>query len=374
MVITQHHVAIFLSGLLIGCTVIAGAWFAAGRPSSASLAHRNSQVINTEPAGQDLQTVSICPLQAASAKSGEIDGQFPLQVDLAGLTVTEIASFIVIGKEAALSGRTRDAETAFLMSCRVADKFKGAASLESADAKYLLGGLYAKTAADPEFGAVANRAELLWRAQLLYSDSLNNFVKKLGNTDGKSLSATRELAAVQQSLARLQPSELSAATKSPVQEQSASLNKPDTAPPQGAAGVSSSNVKSRLQVPKNESAKASSATKSTTRAAELTGPSFNCAKAGSVPEKLICSDPELSQLDRELSRIYLQAKNATTDRAAFRRNQDREWLKRESTCLDRICLLGWYVERREQLMMDINGRSLTKAISARSVPNALLEE
>ena len=100
------------------------------------------------------------------------------------------------------------------------------------------------------------------------------------------------------------------------------------------------------------------------RSAASTGPSFNCARAGSVPEKLICSDPELAKLDRELSLIYLRAKNATSDRAAFRRNQDREWLRRESTCVDRICLLSWYVERREQLMRDIEGRSLANASTA----------
>ena len=95
------------------------------------------------------------------------------------------------------------------------------------------------------------------------------------------------------------------------------------------------------------------------------GTEFQLCKSRLVARTLVCLDPELSQQDRELSRIYLQAKHATTDRAAFRRSQGSEWLKRESTCLNKICLSSWYVECCEQLMMDINGRSLTKASSAR---------
>jgi len=84
-----------------------------------------------------------------------------------------------------------------------------------------------------------------------------------------------------------------------------------------------------------------------------------------VPEKLICSDPELAQLDRKLARVYARAKYVTSDRAAFRRRQDQEWLKRRSLCRDRSCLLSWYLERREQLMQNIEGRSPVEASAAR---------
>lgn len=189
----------------MGGLLIAGAWFGAGHTNASSPFPQANPAVNHEMASQPLQTVSVCPLQPVAAKSGEKDGQFPFQVDLLGLTATEIASFIVIGKEAASSGRLRDAETAFLMSCRVADKLKGAGSLESADSKSLLGGLYARAATDADSGAVANRAELLWRAQLLYSNSLDAYVKKFGKTDNRSQSTARELAAVQQSLTQVQP-------------------------------------------------------------------------------------------------------------------------------------------------------------------------
>jgi hypothetical protein len=78
-------------------------------------------------------------------------------------------------------------------------------------------------------------------------------------------------------------------------------------------------------------------------------PSFDCAKARSTPERLICRDAELSRLDRELSRIHAQAKRAAADPQDFKRENDEEWRLREAVCRDKDCLLGWYAHRREQL-------------------------
>ena len=310
------------------------------------------------------QALSICPMQAATAAANEKDGQFPLQVDLTGLTVTEIVSFLIIGREAATSGRLRDAETAFLMSCRVTDKFKGAASVDSADAKFQLGGHYEKVAANAGSGADANRVELLWRAQLLYSDSLNTYIAKIGRTDDKTHLAAQGLAAVQQSLAQMQPLAFSTVANSSAQRSSIETDMSAEAPPEGPANISPPST-SKQQPRKADFTKTVPAFKSVLKSATRTGPSFNCARAGSVPEKLICSDPELAQLDQELFRIYARAKNATSDHAAFRRRQDQEWLKRESACRDRRCLLAWYSERREQLMRDIEGRSQSEGSALR---------
>lgn len=83
--------------------------------------------------------------------------------------------------------------------------------------------------------------------------------------------------------------------------------------------------------------------------AERVSPSFDCDKARSTPEKLICADPELSRLDRDLGRLYARARQAAPDPAAFRRHSDAQWFQRERTCRDRDCLLRWYAQRREQL-------------------------
>ena len=86
-------------------------------------------------------------------------------------------------------------------------------------------------------------------------------------------------------------------------------------------------------------------------------PSFDCTRARSPAEKLICSDAELAQLDRDLGRIYARAKSAAVDSAAFKRQNDQEWRRREATCRDRRCLLEWYAQRRDQLMSGIEGRN-----------------
>jgi outer membrane biosynthesis protein TonB len=78
-------------------------------------------------------------------------------------------------------------------------------------------------------------------------------------------------------------------------------------------------------------------------------PSFDCAKARSRAERIICGDRELAQLDRDTGRLHARAKAAARDQAAFKRQNDREWKQREEVCRDKACLLAWYAHRREQL-------------------------
>lgn len=90
-------------------------------------------------------------------------------------------------------------------------------------------------------------------------------------------------------------------------------------------------------------------------------PSFDCAKARSAPERIICADPELSRMDRELGRLHARAKAAAPDPAAFKRQNDQEWRRRESSCRDRACLLAWYDQRREQLVETLEEASARAA-------------
>lgn len=84
-------------------------------------------------------------------------------------------------------------------------------------------------------------------------------------------------------------------------------------------------------------------------AEETLRPSFDCQLAQSLTEDLICSDPELARLDRELARLYARAKFATRDPVGFREQTHDEWRRREETCSDRDCLRDWYAQRRKQL-------------------------
>jgi hypothetical protein len=79
------------------------------------------------------------------------------------------------------------------------------------------------------------------------------------------------------------------------------------------------------------------------------GPSFDCAAAQSVVERLICTDSELAGLDRDLSQLYAQARAQAPDIEAFRRSSYREWQQKQ-ICVNKPCLVAWYSDRRRQLL------------------------
>jgi uncharacterized protein len=82
--------------------------------------------------------------------------------------------------------------------------------------------------------------------------------------------------------------------------------------------------------------------------------SFDCNKASSKSEKLICSDQQLSQLDSELGKLYAQAKASATDADAFKNENIKRWKEREENCSDKQCLLNWYAARKVELSKWVN--------------------
>lgn len=350
MNITKRQGALFAAGfvlivvvLLVAWRVVASSSTSARKPDTAALAPELPLIESSLP--------SSCPAQPAVAVAGDKDGQFPFQSELAGLTATEIGSFIVIGKESASAGRPRDAETALLMACRLADKLKGTGSVESANAKYQLGWHYAARAREGPSATGGAREELLARAQRLYADSLNTYRSKWGEDHEKSRFAAEGLASVRQTLAQAQTLPL------PDESRASGAARKASAPVRPAmASNSAASSRPVLTPRKAELAKVGQAPRQPPNLSARTAPSFDCRRARSIPEKMICADAELSRLDRELGRVYASARNAAPDQAAFRRQQNREWVRRESTCRDRDCLLRWYAERRIQLMREIDGR------------------
>ena len=83
-----------------------------------------------------------------------------------------------------------------------------------------------------------------------------------------------------------------------------------------------------------------------------TGPitaSFDCAKASSAQEKMICSDRDLARLDVDLSAAYRKARDAAADAKALQSEQ-LQWLKStRSACSDKACLIEAYKSRLVQL-------------------------
>lgn len=87
------------------------------------------------------------------------------------------------------------------------------------------------------------------------------------------------------------------------------------------------------------------------------GPSFDCAKATTAVEKMICADPQLTALDRAVARLY--AGVPRTDRSSWQKG-DRvgglwtsqpDWLKERDRCADRDCLIANYDERLGDLFL-----------------------
>ena len=81
-------------------------------------------------------------------------------------------------------------------------------------------------------------------------------------------------------------------------------------------------------------------------------PSFDCSKANSPAEKLICSDSELATQDNELFELYKRAKVKSDNPVAFKAESVDAWKAREGYCKDKDCLLEWY-SRRKAYYQDI---------------------
>ena len=88
------------------------------------------------------------------------------------------------------------------------------------------------------------------------------------------------------------------------------------------------------------------ATASVAEAAPLNpfAPSFDCAKATTGAEKLICANRELSQADVMLSVAFKEALAKSTDVAGLRRSQ-QDWRKARDTCTEASCMLASYKSR-----------------------------
>lgn len=77
--------------------------------------------------------------------------------------------------------------------------------------------------------------------------------------------------------------------------------------------------------------------------------SFDCKKAKSRNQKLICNHSELAQHDVELSNLLKQAKASVVDVNAFNQRIKRQWNYREKTCKDVACLMQWFLYEKETL-------------------------
>ena len=73
--------------------------------------------------------------------------------------------------------------------------------------------------------------------------------------------------------------------------------------------------------------------------------SFDCSKASSPTEKMICQNPTISKLDDRLSEVYKEVRKADASIV----DEQRAWLKEARACKDEKCLENAYGIRVEAL-------------------------
>lgn len=345
--------------------------YASSPPSTRSMGAASAPA----PASTFVTAVSVnCELAPMLSQGGDGDGQVALQARPAAASGSEVGSLILGGKEAAAAGRQRDAEVSFLNACRNAAVLQEGDGIPLSDAMYQLARHYATVAA---FGAPRAK-DLLQRAERLYSASLEGYRARLGPTHEKTRFAQEGLITVRQGTggtvmanaapaapapaapaapapaapAAPAPAPQAAAPVAPAPAPVAAAPAPVPAPVPAPAPVAAAPVPAPAPAP------------APAPQARRTSPSFNCAQARSVTEKLICDDEELARADRELGALHQRAREASADPRAFQRNSDAEWAKREATCRDRECLRRWYAERREQLSAQASTPAATRPAPA----------
>lgn len=93
-----------------------------------------------------------------------------------------------------------------------------------------------------------------------------------------------------------------------------------------------------------------------------TAASFDCARAHTSTEKLVCSDATLSRLDEQLGDAYRSAQRRVESRTALRDAQ-RKWLStRRDVCTDAPCLRAAYLARIEALLDEGTANPTTETL------------
>ncbi|WP_147692796.1 lysozyme inhibitor LprI family protein [Vogesella mureinivorans] len=79
------------------------------------------------------------------------------------------------------------------------------------------------------------------------------------------------------------------------------------------------------------------------------GPSFDCAKASTTVEKMICTDPKLAAADRDTAAAYKVKLAASADESGLKQQQANWRRSVRDICTDTDCLEGAYKQRLAEL-------------------------
>lgn len=105
-------------------------------------------------------------------------------------------------------------------------------------------------------------------------------------------------------------------------------------------------------------------------AAPAAAQSFDCAKAQTRIEKMICGDRSVADLDEYLGRYYSAARSGNARAASCIQADQTEWLKsKRDACTDASCLKSAYLNRLAELDSLQPGVTALKNIDMPSVPS-----
>jgi len=83
-------------------------------------------------------------------------------------------------------------------------------------------------------------------------------------------------------------------------------------------------------------------------------PSFDCLKARTLVEKIICASPNLAQIDSQMANMYQTLRTKSVDSKKIR-NEQREWLKnKRNICEESECLMTVYKDRVRLLAFNLS--------------------
>lgn len=90
----------------------------------------------------------------------------------------------------------------------------------------------------------------------------------------------------------------------------------------------------------------------------LFGASFDCTKAKTNVEKMICADEELSALDENLSKAFKEALTNTEDKEKLKKEQFA-WMKERDKCQDKSCIKNIYNIKIQILIENLHDTNAT---------------
>jgi uncharacterized protein YecT (DUF1311 family) len=85
-------------------------------------------------------------------------------------------------------------------------------------------------------------------------------------------------------------------------------------------------------------------------ASSATSPSFNCAKANTSSEKIVCSDSVLAALDRDMAEQYYRAlKDATLQQRSLLKRTAARFIGYRDRCVGAPCISQTYYNRMREI-------------------------